>query len=627
VKARLSAAGIAADVTAVEEHRVRIDVDLGAAAAVDALVRWRGGLGVYPVDDTAAFVPVHAEGLEARSRDLGDGRVDRYWEGSREAVERAAAEAPVAPGLRVFADRLPGGRFRTRVVATPASAELEVGPGGIESIGAGAHGRALVVGLAASARAALAGDDRLRSVPGRQLAFACGTSLVSTMPLGQALASPLVLPFGDDLAAFERAFDTRRLLESPSLPPMRRLSVERVPVRWAVAAASALLPLFVSLGWLLFVRRFDRARPEPWWLVLATFALGGVAVLPALAVELACASASPWLDPGLVTLGGQLWSLPVALPVYAIVVGLAEEASKFAATWSLAGRRPEFDEPVDGIVYGCAAALGFAAVENVKFFVLGRMAGALIAVRSLVTVPAHMFFGAIWGFALGQTLVSRRVRVAPFVAVAALAHGTYDALLSIEATQLAATLMLVPLGLSFFTFLRLSLRHGAVRRTLHAHAPLTERMPASELDRAYFRVGSPAAFVGCAAAMIAVAGALMTLGTAYEAMHDRIGVAFVTAAAGALVLFGLTGYAAAVTMPLDVAVDAHGVTFAGATQPWGAIFGVDLTGRGARTYVVLRTARGPLPLGPMRRDTGHALERAVRDTLALSVRESPMNLE
>src|SRR5262249_11476174 len=153
-----------------------------------ALVRWRGGLGVYPLDETAAFVPAHAEGLEARSRDLGDGRVDRYWEGSREAVERAAAEAPGGPGRRVFAERLPGGRFRTRVVPAPASADLEVGPGGIESIGAGAHGRALVIGLGASARTALATDDRLRSAPGRELAFACGTTLVSTMPLGQALA-------------------------------------------------------------------------------------------------------------------------------------------------------------------------------------------------------------------------------------------------------------------------------------------------------------------------------------------------------------------------------------------------------------------------------------------------------
>ena len=37
------------------------------------------------------------------------------------------------------------------------------------------------------------------------------------------------------------------------------------------------LPIAVALGWIFFVRRIDRARPEPWWLLLATVALGGAA--------------------------------------------------------------------------------------------------------------------------------------------------------------------------------------------------------------------------------------------------------------------------------------------------------------------------------------------------------------
>lgn len=575
VKARLSAARIAADVTAVDDRTVRVVTDLGAARSVDAVVLWRGGLDAYPADDPAASLD---------------------------------------SSHRTFAERLPDGRTRTRVVGAPIWSGLEVGPDAILSIASAEHGRALALRLGDAPRAALEAASR----HSKALAFACGTTLLATTPLSEAIKSPLVLHLGDDIGAFARAADTRRLLESPLLPALRRVSIAALPVRWGIAAASALVPLVVSLAWLLFVRRFDRARPEPWWLVLSTFALGGVAVIPALAFQLACAATTPWLDPSLVTLGGQAWSLPIALPVYALVVGFSEEVSKFGATRWLAGRRPEFDEPVDGIVYACAAALGFAAVENVKYFALGRMSGALIAVRSFMTVPAHMFFSAIWGFALGRSLVSRRSRVAPFLAVSAVVHGTFDALVSIESTESVAALLVLPLGLAFFTLLRLALRHGVVRRRLGAAAPFTERLPASDLERSYFRVGSAASFWTCAAAMIATACALMFVGTTYEGVHGRIGAPFVAASTFLLALLGLTGYGAAATMPLDVAVDAQGLTFAGAMQPWGAIFGVDIRGSRGRAYVVVRSARGDLRLGPTRAATARAIERVIRDTLALS---------
>ena len=93
------------------------------------------------------------------------------------------------------------------------------------------------------------------------------------------------------------------------------------------------------------------------------------------AAEIACASLSPWLDPSVMTLGGQAWALPISIAVFSAVVGLAEEGSKFLGAWSLAGHRREFDEPVDGVIYGCAAALGFAAVENVKYFAVAGCPG------------------------------------------------------------------------------------------------------------------------------------------------------------------------------------------------------------------------------------------------------------
>jgi RsiW-degrading membrane proteinase PrsW (M82 family) len=615
VKARLSAAQIVADVATRGDHVVRVAVDMGLTSDVDAVLGWRGGLSAYEVDDAFDFAPEDTSGLVARSGAGPDGRSERWWEGDADAVGRAAATAKLDARHRAFAERITGRRFRTRVVSLPAWAEWTSGPGALESIAPAAHGRALALGVGEAARGSLATH---LSRPDVGVALARGTSLLATVPATTALKTPIVLSFGDDLAAFARAYDTRRLLESPVLPPMHLIALERAPPRWGVAASCALLPLLVSLAWLLFVRRFDRARPEPWWLVLATFALGGVAVVPAVAAELALASVSPWLDPSCVTLGGQLWSLPIALPVFVVVVGLSEEALKCAAVEALPARRGEFDEPVDGIVYACAAALGFAAVENVKYFALGRMSGAVIALRSFVTVPAHMFFSAIWGYALGQSLVSRRPLVATSLVVAALAHGTFDALLSIESTRVAATLMVVPLGLAFFTLLRRALRHGVVRRPGRASFPLTERLPASALARSYFRMGSTVWFYLCATALIATSCALVGLGAAYEAMHHQVGTPFLAAAGAMLAALGAAGYGTTAAMPLDVAVDAHGVTYAGARQPWGAIFGVEIAMRGARSYVVLRSPRGDLHLGPTRPETARALASAIGAGLALT---------
>ena len=291
------------------------------------------------------------------------------------------------------------------------------------------------------------------------------------------------------------------------------------------------------------------------------------------------------------TLGGQAWALPIAIAVFSLVVGVAEEGSKFLGAWSLARHRHEFDEPIDGIIYGSAAALGFAAVENIKYFAVGRMSGVVIAVRAFITVPSHLFFGAIWGYALGRQLVSRKTSVLAMFALAALAHGTFDALLSTDGMQLASTALVLVLALGFVAMLRSALRYGAVRPRLPVGggAPLTEPLPAGELARAYFRVGSPAAFYASAAGIVVCAFSLTLLGGAYEFLHHRIGVVFVSLATTMLALFGLAAYAASETIPLDVAIDAQGVTLGGALTPWRAVVSMRVDAATRRAQVVLHT--------------------------------------
>lgn len=557
LKARLSAAQVFADVElSADGHRVRVVVDADAAGAIDSLALWRGGLSVYRASDAVGHAP------------------------------------PVA--------------------------QLA-----IASIESAHHGRALSLTFAQSGRDALAALAADPSFPaGERVVLARDRSVLATVPLEVLLASPFILSLGDDIAAYTRAVHARLLLGSPVLPAMRRTAVVRLPPDYGLAVACAVLPFALSFGWLFFVKRFDRARPEPTWLVLSTFALGGLSVVPAGLVEAGYSAATPWLDPSVMTLGGQLWALPVAIAVFTLVVGVSEEGAKFIAAWSLPRQRREFDEPVDGIIYGCAAALGFAAVENVKYFALGRMSGVIVAVRAFVTVPAHLFFGAIWGYAMGRELVSRRTNALEFLALAALAHGAFDAILSIDGMQPVATLLVLVLAFAFVAMLRSALRHGAVRgrsagpasraMPVEGLAPASEPMPASDLGRAYFRVGSPGAFYACAAGIILSAFSLMVLGGAYEILHHRIGIVFVSLASAMLILFGFAAYGASETIPLDVAVDSRGVTLSGAQTPWSAIVGVSLETNGQRASVVLRTNDGVMRLGPASVSEAEAIAVSIR---------------
>ncbi len=574
VKGRLNAAQTLADVDVTPAGTVRVVVDSEAATAVDALLHWRGGLDAYLVDDAAD--PAHLD-----------------------------------PAHAALAERTGDTTWRTCVVATPPVVRIGTREIPFTSVDAVLHGRAVSLGLPPGALEPLQAAAKRRGA--QRVAVVRDRSLLATLSIGDAAKAPLELVFGDDIAAYTRAYHARLLLESPSLPTLARTSSAALPVRWGLALACALLPLAISLAWLSFVRRFDRARPEPLWLVLATFALGALSVLPAGLAEYVLSGATPWLDPSIVTLGGQLIALPLAAAVSTLVVGIPEEGAKLLAVWALAFRRREFDEPVDGIVYACAAALGFAAAENVKYFAFGRMSGSVIAIRGFLTVPAHMFFAAIWGYALGQTLVSRRRRVLAFAGLAAVAHGVFDAMLSIGGLQIFATLLVLGLAIGFVVLLRRSLGHGAVVRVPapEQEGPSTEPAPASLLERASWRVGSPGAFYTCAAGMVFCAFALTVLGTAYELLQHRVGTVFVAIASVVLALFGVAAYGVSETVPLDAFVDAQGLTFSGTRTPWRALRSASVSGKGRRAYVVLETTEGPARVGPTTEERAGELLAAV----------------
>ena len=79
-------------------------------------------------------------------------------------------------------------------------------------------------------------------------------------------------------------------------------------------------------------------------------------------------------------------------------VAAPEEIVKILVIVAVSARRRRFADPMDTVVYGAAAGLGFAAYENLAYLVQhAEMWRSLAALRSVLTVPFHGALGIIAG--------------------------------------------------------------------------------------------------------------------------------------------------------------------------------------------------------------------------------------
>ena len=185
----------------------------------------------------------------------------------------------------------------------------------------------------------------------------------------------------------------------------------------------AVVPITVIVGWTWWRDRL----PEPPRVVLMTFLLGGLATIPILVAE--------WGMMAMLGMKGMPQTLVQAVLMSFLVAALVEEAFKLVVLTRYSATHCAFDEPYDGVVYGVAASLGFACVENVMYVLganqAGFVAGAVVATaRTLTAVPLHMCCGAIMGVCIGIAKFKggdarRAWGIGGFLAAIAL-HGTYD---------------------------------------------------------------------------------------------------------------------------------------------------------------------------------------------------------
>jgi len=170
---------------------------------------------------------------------------------------------------------------------------------------------------------------------------------------------------------------------------------------------------------LFLLARFGDKRREPWHIVTITFVLGGVG---ALATAWLIRKAALWTALDIRSdIAGNRGAL---LFIFAFISPVREFA-KVAAMWP-AFRSKHFDEPLDGVVYSSAAALGFAAVNGAVLLHSHPYEGVWFA-RVALALPAHLFFAALWGYALGR-VKSLKTPGPIFPAawtLATLSHGLY----------------------------------------------------------------------------------------------------------------------------------------------------------------------------------------------------------
>src|SRR5262245_17279551 len=183
---------------------------------------------------------------------------------------------------------------------------------------------------------------------------------------------------------------------------------------------SAVVPALVVLH--LFIK--SDLFPEPAHLILVTFVLGVVATLPVAFV---------WAILNRLVGGFGNWG-PIGSPVLTafVAAALPEETAKFLILTAYCAKRSAFDEPMDGLVYGVTASLGFAALENIAYVFdepnYPRWL-EVASIRAFSAVPSHGADGAVMGFFIGlrHAIPARRTQLTRAAwGVPVLMHGLYD---------------------------------------------------------------------------------------------------------------------------------------------------------------------------------------------------------
>ncbi len=201
------------------------------------------------------------------------------------------------------------------------------------------------------------------------------------------------------------------------------MSVPVIPV--IVLLLVAFVPSIIYLVW---IRNTERYRPEPYGRLLRIFAYGAViSIIIAILAELLAVALFNANIERFYQIFGQNPNLSTL--VLAIVIApLIEELTKSIGVFRV---RRFMSDIEDGLIYGAAAGLGFAATENLLYegtalFSDGTSAFVQTAVvRSLSSALLHASASAVVGLGIARSFQQGKSWV-PYYFTGVLMHGTFN---------------------------------------------------------------------------------------------------------------------------------------------------------------------------------------------------------
>ncbi len=185
---------------------------------------------------------------------------------------------------------------------------------------------------------------------------------------------------------------------------------------WCIVLSAVVLMLLV---W-----RYDMYEREPLILVALAGGLGAGVAWVAGPVEDAAIAAHPSME---------------SVTAQALIASFTEESGKLLAVLLIALLfRWQFNDPIDGLIYGAAAGLGFGVAESALYLSLDTRQAPLLIGTEFLRLILHLLFGALTGFGVG--LAWCRVPYWPLIAAASLSvslamHATWDRICGIPEFQ------------------------------------------------------------------------------------------------------------------------------------------------------------------------------------------------
>jgi len=278
-----------------------------------------------------------------------------------------------------------------------------------------------------------------------------------------------------------------------------------------VIGTAAVAPALLML-WIVIAAGDQPGSPTKVWMA---FLLGGASIsllglIRAPFVRLIEMPENPWLAQAMHSTFG------VAVP---------EETVKILVIAAVSTRRRTFADPMDPVVYGAAAGLGFAAYENLAYLIQhADIWRSLAALRSVLTVPFHGALGVVAGAymaiarsgtALGANRHNRDwARITSWILMLmgpVALHAAFDyPLLTLQKNPDLDPMVRLWLGVASILvgFSSIAFAARLIRRVARHHAPRTEtaRERLSQVRRmwALLLLGGGAGFLGLAFVLTSV---------------------------------------------------------------------------------------------------------------------------